>query len=179
MSERARVEYFEPLLTGDEAAARLGISERTLRKLRQAGAISYHEISDRIIRYSVADCEAFLTERKRTDTPCPSPSKTRARRISNMTSSGTSGGFIRPASKANGSRLTRTSSPRSPGYRKGLNDGRARASCRGSRPYRAAPRRWPEPLDGGRSGLGNIRADEAEALPDAVGLVPPRAIPAP
>ena len=82
------------LLTADQAAARLGISERTLRKLRQRGDIPYVPVTDRLIRYDEADCEAYLASRRRTDEPCPSPSKTNVRRIGNMTSSAASAGFM-------------------------------------------------------------------------------------
>ena len=82
------------LLTADQAAERLGISERTLRKLRQRGDIAYVPVSDRLIRYDEADCEAYLASRRRTDEPCPSPSKTNVRRIGNMTSRGIGSGFM-------------------------------------------------------------------------------------
>jgi excisionase family DNA binding protein len=82
------------MLTADEAAALLGISERTLRKLRQRGEIRYIAISDRIIRYFEEDCEAFLQAKRRTDTPCPSRSRTNVRLTGNMTSKGAGGGFM-------------------------------------------------------------------------------------
>lgn len=82
------------LLTADEAAARLSISERTLRKLRMAGEIPYIAISGRIYRYTPEDCDAFLAERKRTDIPCPSQLKTHVRLTTNTTSKGRSGGFM-------------------------------------------------------------------------------------
>jgi excisionase family DNA binding protein len=88
------VRRVEQLLTANQAAARLDISERTLRKLRQAGAIPFIAVSERVFRYDAADCEEYLLNRKRTETLCPSPSKILGRRITSTTSRGTSGGFM-------------------------------------------------------------------------------------
>jgi hypothetical protein len=74
------------LLTAEQAAARLGMCERTLRKLRQRGEIAYIALTDRKFAYTEADCEDFLSARRRKDEPCPSPSHLRGRRISSMTS---------------------------------------------------------------------------------------------
>lgn len=81
------------LLTADQAAARLNMSERTLRKLRQSGEIAYIALTDRMFRYTPEDCDNYLAARRRKDDPCPSV-KTHARRIGNMTSKGTNKGFM-------------------------------------------------------------------------------------
>lgn len=60
------------LFTEDEAAARLAICPRTLRKARQAGRLSYILIG-RAVRYSLADLEAFIDSRRRKDQPCINP----------------------------------------------------------------------------------------------------------
>ena len=82
------------LLTAEQAAARLGICERTLRKLRQRGEIAYIALTDRKFAYTEADCDEFLSARRRKDEPCPSPSHLRGRRISSMTSRSKASGFM-------------------------------------------------------------------------------------
>lgn len=47
------------LLTETEAATRLGISDRTLRRERQAGHINYILIGRRIL-YDLSDIQAFI-----------------------------------------------------------------------------------------------------------------------
>lgn len=55
------------LLTPDEAAARLKMSERTLRELRKQGRIRYIQPTPRKIFYDPADCDAFLASCRRLD----------------------------------------------------------------------------------------------------------------
>lgn len=81
------------LLTSIEAAERLRICERTLRKARQRGEIAYIAVSDRRVAYTVEDCDAYIESRRRRDEKCPS-TKTLGRRIGNTTSSTRSGGFM-------------------------------------------------------------------------------------
>ena len=81
------------LLTPEQAAARLDMCERTLRKLRQTGEIAYIAVTGRKFRYTPEDCDAFLAERRRKEAPCPS-AKIQGRRTSNTTSKSTSAGFM-------------------------------------------------------------------------------------
>ena len=83
----------QTLLTAEEAAARLGMCERTLRKLRQNGDIAYIAITGRKFRYTPEDCDEFLAARRRKEAPCQSV-KIRARHIGNTTSNGTRSGFM-------------------------------------------------------------------------------------
>jgi len=55
------------LLTEREAAARLSVCERTLRKERQAGRLPYIRFG-RAIRYAPADLETFIESARQ----CPS-----------------------------------------------------------------------------------------------------------
>ena len=64
------------LLTSAEAAARLRICERSLRKLRKAGLIRYIAKGERGVLYRDADCEEYLASRERRDEPCQLPAKT-------------------------------------------------------------------------------------------------------
>ena len=64
------------MLTSAEAADRLGISDRTLRKLRQEGEIRYIAITDRKILYRPEDCDEYIENRIRRDTPMPKPKTT-------------------------------------------------------------------------------------------------------
>jgi len=73
------------LLTAEQAAARLSMSERTLRKLRQSGAIAYIALTDRMFRYTPEDCDEYLAACHRRDGPPPT-AKIRARHTSSMTS---------------------------------------------------------------------------------------------
>ncbi len=59
------------LLTADEVAARLNISERTLRKLRQTGKIAYIALTDRLFRYTTEDCDEYVASSRRIDSPRP------------------------------------------------------------------------------------------------------------
>lgn len=92
------------LLTAEEAAARLGICERTLRELRKKGDIGYVAVTPSRFRYTEEDCDAFIESRRRKDETCPS-AKTPARRIGNTTSSSRNGGFMaRLAAQGSGTR---------------------------------------------------------------------------
>ncbi|OWQ95123.1 helix-turn-helix transcriptional regulator [Sphingopyxis witflariensis] len=57
------------LLTEKEAAARLRISERTLRDIRGRGEIAYVRISARKILYRLEDCDNYIASRVRQNTP--------------------------------------------------------------------------------------------------------------
>ena len=81
------------LLTADEAAARLRMSERTLRKLRQAGQIAYIALTDRMFRYTPEDCDAFIASRRRQEQPRP-PRMPTGRRTVSTVSKGTNSGFM-------------------------------------------------------------------------------------
>jgi excisionase family DNA binding protein len=60
------------LLTEEQAAERLNLCTRTLRKARQEGALTYVLIG-RAVRYTVDDLAAFVEGAKRQDQPCPKP----------------------------------------------------------------------------------------------------------
>lgn len=71
-----------PLLTEEQAAERLLVSPRTLRKLRQKGAIRYVNTVGRKVAYRPEDCDAFVEARTRLETPVhlpKSPIRGRAR----------------------------------------------------------------------------------------------------
>lgn len=72
------------LLTTAEAAARLHVSDKTLRRLRQQGHIKYVAITDRKIRYRPEDCDAFIQKRIREDQQCQSTSRKIARSTSTI-----------------------------------------------------------------------------------------------
>jgi hypothetical protein len=56
----------EPLLlTEEQAAARLLMHPRTLRKLRQEGKIRYVALTNRKIAYKPEDCAAFVEQHVR------------------------------------------------------------------------------------------------------------------
>jgi hypothetical protein len=77
---RVGAEVSEPLLlTEEEAASLLLMHPRTLRKLRQAGAIRYVAVTGRKIAYRPEDCEAFVQERSRLETPQEATLRGRAR----------------------------------------------------------------------------------------------------
>jgi hypothetical protein len=61
------------LLTEEQAAARLLMNPRTLRKLRQAGEIRYVALVGRKIAYRLEDCDAFVEQRLRLATPLDLP----------------------------------------------------------------------------------------------------------
>lgn len=58
------------LLTSDEAAARLRVCPKVLRRLRKAGAIRYVALGERRIMYRVEDCDEYIASRVRKDEPC-------------------------------------------------------------------------------------------------------------
>ncbi|WP_294243183.1 helix-turn-helix domain-containing protein [uncultured Sphingomonas sp.] len=74
------------LLTPDQAAHRLSVCTKTLRRLRQDGHIRYVAITDRKIRYRPEDCDDYVASRARKAPECPSTSR-KTRRISTSTSS--------------------------------------------------------------------------------------------
>jgi excisionase family DNA binding protein len=80
------------LLTADQAAARLNISERTLRKLRQSGEIAYIALTDRLFRYT-EDCDEYVASRRRINNSPPT-GKVIIRRPGSRSVSGTSPGFM-------------------------------------------------------------------------------------
>ena len=53
------------LISEEEAAERLLMHPRTLRKLRQAGEIRYVALAGRKIAYRPEDCEAYVESRTR------------------------------------------------------------------------------------------------------------------
>jgi excisionase family DNA binding protein len=53
------------LLTPEEAAKRLHVSTKLLRRLRRQGDIRYVAITDRKIRFRPEDCEDYLESRVR------------------------------------------------------------------------------------------------------------------
>ena len=53
------------LLTPEQAAKRLHVSTKLLRRLRRQGDIRYIAITDRKIRYRPEDCEDYLESRVR------------------------------------------------------------------------------------------------------------------
>lgn len=57
------------LLTEDEAADRLRLSARTLRKARQEGTLRYVLIG-RAVRYTLEDLESFIDSLRRVQPPC-------------------------------------------------------------------------------------------------------------
>ena len=64
------------MLTSSEAADRLGISDRTLRRLRHDGLIRYIAITHHKILYRPEDCDDYVNSRVRCDTPAPVPKPT-------------------------------------------------------------------------------------------------------
>ncbi|WP_339345530.1 helix-turn-helix domain-containing protein [uncultured Sphingomonas sp.] len=63
------------LLTPQEAAARLHLCTKTLRRLRREGHIRYVAITDRKILYRPEDCDEFVASRARKAAECPSTSR--------------------------------------------------------------------------------------------------------
>jgi len=53
------------LLSGEDAAALIGISSKTLGKLRREGQIPYFAVTDHRFFYRPDDCEAYLASRRR------------------------------------------------------------------------------------------------------------------
>lgn len=70
------------LLSEDQAAKRLLMHPRTLRKLRQQGEIRYVALAGRKIAYRPEDCEAYVQSRLRQDDPLPRP-RARQRAVGN------------------------------------------------------------------------------------------------
>lgn len=66
------------LLTESEAAERLAVSPRTLRKARQTGALHYIAIG-RSVRYTLSDLESFIAALRQVPLPC-SPSRAPSRK---------------------------------------------------------------------------------------------------
>lgn len=64
------------LLTESEAADRLRLCTRTLRKERQAGRLRYVLIG-RAVRYSVADLESYVEQLRQVQPVCPPVESTR------------------------------------------------------------------------------------------------------
>ncbi|MDK4806053.1 MAG: helix-turn-helix domain-containing protein [Novosphingobium aromaticivorans] len=58
------------LLTESEAAKRLAVSPRTLRKARQTGNLHYVAIG-RSIRYTLSDLESFIAALRQVHLRCP------------------------------------------------------------------------------------------------------------
>ena len=76
----------EPLLlTEEQAADRLLMNPRTLRKLRQNGEIRYVALAGRKIAYRPEDCEAYIQSRVRMADPIPAP-RSRPRAVGNRRS---------------------------------------------------------------------------------------------
>lgn len=61
------------LLTPAQAAERVHVCEKTLRKLRREGLIRYVAITDRKIMYRPEDCQDFIDRRSRFDDAPPVP----------------------------------------------------------------------------------------------------------
>ncbi|MGO1304080.1 MAG: helix-turn-helix domain-containing protein [Sphingomonas parapaucimobilis] len=72
------------LLTPDQAARRLSVCTKTLRRIRQDGHIRYVAITDRKIRYRPEDCDDYVASRARKAPECQSTS-VKVRRISTST----------------------------------------------------------------------------------------------
>ena len=60
------------LLTEAEAAERLRICTRTLRKARQDGQLHYVLIG-RAVRYTIEDLDSFVASNRKVNPPCPTP----------------------------------------------------------------------------------------------------------
>lgn len=90
----------EPLLlTEEQAAERLLLHPRTLRKERQAGRIRYVALAGRKIAYRPEDCVAYVEARSRQEATLPAP-RPRGRAVGNRR-----GGNIVPFSARQGMRL--------------------------------------------------------------------------
>lgn len=61
------------LLTEEQAAERLLMHPRTLRKLRQQGRIRYVALTGRMIRYRLDDCLAFIESHSKQEAAAPAP----------------------------------------------------------------------------------------------------------
>lgn len=60
------------LLTEVEAAERLNLCQRTLRKARQSGQLHYIAIG-RSVRYTIDDLESFVATLRQVQPNCPKP----------------------------------------------------------------------------------------------------------
>jgi excisionase family DNA binding protein len=63
------------LLTPEEAALRLHVCTKVLRRLRDRGLIRYVAVTDRKIRYRPEDVDAYLESRLRMAEQPPQPNK--------------------------------------------------------------------------------------------------------
>src|SRR5690242_7971457 len=84
--EAAKVTADALLLTEEEAARRLNLCPRTLRKERQAGRLPYILIG-RAVRYTITDLEQFVEASRQDKAPCQSTSR-KGRPTSTSTSCG-------------------------------------------------------------------------------------------
>lgn len=57
------------LLSHDQAAARLHVCAKTLRRIRQKGLIRYVAVTERKIFYRPEDCDAYLASCERVAVP--------------------------------------------------------------------------------------------------------------
>lgn len=83
------------LLTEAEAAERLRVCQRTLRKARQSGLLHYVAIG-RAVRYTVDDLESFVATLRQVQSHCPKPRTN----VKSVRSAG-KGGVIVPFTVAN------------------------------------------------------------------------------
>jgi len=60
-SQQAATQYGTARISLQEAAARYGLSDRTLRRYLAEGRISAHRIGPRVLRFDPAELEAQLT----------------------------------------------------------------------------------------------------------------------
>lgn len=69
----------DELLSPQDAAKRLMVSERTLRDLKSRGAIRYVAVTGRRIRYRPEDIADFVTSRVRCDEQVEQPKSSKRR----------------------------------------------------------------------------------------------------
>lgn len=86
------------LLTEAEAALRMRLCQRTLRKARQDGHLHYVLIG-RSVRYTVADLESYIERLRQVQPACPTPQPTRRSAPSSR-----KGGVIVPFTARNAAR---------------------------------------------------------------------------
>ena len=79
--QQSSLKRHDRLLTADEAAARLDMSERTLRRIRQRGDIAYIALTERKFRYTPEDCDAYLAGCRRLDAPLMKPARAAGRTV--------------------------------------------------------------------------------------------------
>lgn len=70
-----------PLLAPEEAADRISVCTKTLRRLRAQGLIRYVAVTERKIMYRPEDCDAFLESRVRMEPPSEPTRRRSARRL--------------------------------------------------------------------------------------------------